>query len=715
MQPHITEHTFPFRCKAGYILLADTGQISYFVHYALRMYLTVCQTSNPTTFCLMEPDQKCNILILVVNDLISRRRRVLTNHAPTKIIDANKTLLHHSHSRPSFPHFDLIAQVIEMGPFALEAIPTELILGILDSMQLEDILNMGKVCRRLNLIAIPYFLGKMGSPKPEATSVVKASSRRYKDELAALSIHFSLTKIDHLFCIISHRQDLEETFIPPSHIYWLTISLIRTNHMLSRLTSIGSFSLIIDSWGSGWSLRSDVAQKFMASVLEVTETAILKSCQSLQILHCHPTSAERVYNFKLVEKDKNPSLVKTTLLLVPRLLSHTRRTNEQNLVGKGWKYESLSSSTSLQLWKSPWSHSQLTHLDLDTEFLLIPPCSSWTFDIWKRSPIVCLSISFPSIITKDEFHHFLFPNLAKSLPNLRELNCAFYDDFLVKTVIEHLHFFPFLETFRIALSFTAELSLPPPTFSKPTTLRHLVSFTGSPDQAAYFFSNRNLLFPNMKNINLISDIFYQDQSSPTDYYSIADNIRFINERMLEMKVVPNVNLCFSNHGELPDDTSPSELDDAGLHWIHHFRTISLLTFNLYPPPSHDSYDSESLHRAFVSRALIWLDIFRGVKYLTLIIKRDSIIEEESLKIQLLTTITAAHPQLLMVNAVFLSREPRKYHYHWSNACDDLERGTGDIPTTPSYNKKSRGSFVCSHFWFGHHAASPNYIQRDDLT
>lgn len=607
-----------------------------------------------------------------------------------------KRLQYPLYSPFSFSHFDSIPQVIKMAPITLEIIPTELVLNILDAMNPEDILSLAKACRRLNFIAIPYFLGKGGWPSQEATYVVKASSKRHKDELAALSIHFSLTEIDQLICIISHRHDLEETFIPPSHIYWITTNLIRINHMLSRLKLIRSLSMVIDSWGSGWSLRSDVAQRFMASVVELSETAILKSCQSLQILHCHPPSAERVYNFKLVGKQKHSNFVKAALQFAPRLLSQYRRPNGQHLIGKGWKYEWQSPSIPLQLWKPSWSHSQLTRLDLDSDFLLIPPCSSWTFDVWKRSPIVSLSISFPSIITKDEFHYHLFPQLAKSLPRLREIKCAFHDDILVKTVIEHLHFFPLLENFRIALSFTAELPLPQPTLPKPVILHHLVSFTGSTDQAAYFFESPHLLCPNLKNINLISDVFYQDQSYPTDYFSIADKVRSINNRMLEMKVLPSLHFCLSNHGELPENTPSTELDE-GHHWIHHLRTISLLTFNLYPPSLHDEHNTELLHGALISRALAWLDVFRGVKYLTLIIKRNSVIDEESLESRLLVTITAAYPQLLKVNVVFLSREPRKFHYHWSNACDDLERGTGDIPTTPSYNKKSRDSYVCSHF------------------
>uniref|UniRef100_A0A8H7XSH4 F-box domain-containing protein n=1 Tax=Psilocybe cubensis TaxID=181762 RepID=A0A8H7XSH4_PSICU len=574
--------------------------------------------------------------------------------------------------------------------------PTELLLNVLEDLRPKDILNMAKACRRLNLIAIPYLLKEMGLPDPEEFCVVKASSHRYTDELAALSVYFPLLSINHFYCIISHRRDLEDSFIPPSHISWLIDNIRRVNILLSRLSSVGTFSLVIDSWGSGWSLRSEIVQGFVAWVIDLVHTAMRKSCASLQILHCHPTTVETNYNFELLRERSGPKLVRTIRDRIHRLFTRTTQLEDPQFVGNGWRYRKAPSLGPFRCVLPRMPQSALTRLDIDSEFLLVPPFSAWTFEVLRSSPIITLVFSLPSCITKKEFSVYHFPRIAASVPKLLELRCSFPDEGFLNTVVENLHQTPLLRKLVCSLSFSNEsISLP----SIPRTipiikLVHLTSFTGSPDQAACFL-RYPVVLPSLQFINLISDSYYQSQTFDTDYTGVAAHFASINRRMMEMNINPCISLCLANQCVVLHGIAlvPDGITDC----FQQFSIVSRLTLEVvYQHPSAETEETSPTHDSLIHYTFSWMNVFRGLRYLTLAVKCNKAIDDPS-KLHIVSSIKNRFPEMVSVNLVNLTIEPRKYHYHWSNAHDDWERGTYNIPMTPSYERKSRELCVCSDF------------------
>lgn len=582
-----------------------------------------------------------------------------------------------------------------MNPTSLLHLPTELLLKIVCELESKDLLNLGKLCRRLNLVAVPILLKEVGLPDPESSCIVKASSHRYTDELAALSIYFPLSTINNFYCIISHRHDLEETFVPPSYISWLIGNIRRVNSLISRLSSVGTVSLVIDSWGSGWSLRSDVVRDFITSVLELAETIMRKSCTSLQILHFHPTTVETNYNFERFEAPTtSKKLVRSIQNLTNRLVRRRVQERDLNFVGNGWRYHKAPSLFPIYCAIPRISQSRLTHIDLNSEFLLLPPFSAWTFEVLKSSPICTLVISLPSSITKEEFALYHFPRIAESVPKLQEIRCAFPDDHFLKTVVENLHLLPLLRKILFGLSFPTECM--PMVTSTPSTikrinLRYLSSFTGSPDQAAYFLRGP-VLCPDLQFINLISDSSYQSHTFETDYWSLAKQLGSISNSILEMGIKPCISLCLAN---IQEGTPP--VSDGTTNCFQHLPIVSRLTLGVQRFSAwYDMYDAPTSHQLLIDSTLAWLNIFRGLTYLTLVVKCDQSIDHQS-QLRILSAMKIEYPGLVSVNVVNLTVHPKTYHYHWSNAHDDWERGTNDIPTTPSYKRKSRERYVCSDF------------------
>lgn len=598
---------------------------------------------------------------------------------------------------PSFLYFQGYLPLLRlMIPTSLLHLPTELLLNILCDLRPKDVLNIGKSCRRLNLIAVPYFLKEMGLQDPESSCIVKASSHRYTDELAALAIHFPLSTINRFYCVISHRRDLEETFVPPSHISWLIGNIRRVNTLLSRLSSVGTVSLVIDSWGSGWSLRSEVVQEFVTSVLDLAQTVMRKLCTSLQILHFHPTAVETNYSFERFRVPTGSRLVRIIQHLTHRLMPKPTQGKEPKFVGNGWRYLKAPSLGAFHCVVPRVSQSALTHIDLDSEFLLVPPFSAWTFEVLRSSPITTLLLSLPSCITKEEFALYHFPRIVASVPRLQEIRCAFPDDAFLRTVVENLHRLPLLRRIIFGLSFSTEC-IPIPSIPYTTArikLVHLTSFTGSPGQAAYFLQGPVIL-PNLQFINLISDAYYQPHTFETDHTAVASHFASINHRVLEMKINPCISLCLANQCIIVEGIAlvPDGITDC----FQQFSTVSRLTLEVvYHPPPTESHEIFTSHEPLIHYSFSWLNVFRGLRYLTLAVKCNKAIDDQS-QLLIVSSIKTRFPEMVSVNVVNLTVEPKKYHYHWSNAHDDWERGTDDIPMTPSYEKKSRERYVCSDF------------------
>ncbi|KDR83021.1 hypothetical protein GALMADRAFT_864043 [Galerina marginata CBS 339.88] len=552
-----------------------------------------------------------------------------------------------------------------MKQATLVNLPTELLCTVFYLLDSDDLLNIAMSCHRLNLVAIPVFMEREGSPDHRTSSVVNPSGR-YADEITALNLDFSLIHMKQFFCIL---------------VSDLTWNIRRVIRLITRLSSIGSVSLVIDSWDSRWSLQSDVVQKIVVAVLDLVETAISKACTSFQIIHYHPAPIETDYQFEVMADSKKPKMQKFGRFFMKSLF--LARPDRPTLKDKEWGYRQLSNvPTPRSFFDFPTSlHTTLTKLDLSSDLLLIPPYSTWTFAVMKSSPIDSLSLRLPNQITEEEYQHYLFPMIVTSLPKLREIKLALLGIEFLTTVAESLSLLPFLETITLGLSFRAL-----PSTSLPIThigLLHLTSFTGSSDQAAYMFGSSGFSCPNLEFINIIVDTHFHPAFDNT---LLEDHLATLDTHFHETGIEPCISVCLANEGELPDDSG-----DGGTEQLDHLSKVSRLTLEL------PSVFGDSLTEADVaSHAMAWLELFRGVTHLTLLHRRTDTVPliPKGSRAAILSAINSKHQAITTFNLVDL---PNKFHYHWSNARDDWQRGTDRIPTTTNFDHKSTEPTVCSHF------------------
>ncbi|KAH9480711.1 hypothetical protein JR316_0007311 [Psilocybe cubensis] len=371
---------------------------------------------------------------------------------------------------------------------------------------------------------------------------------------------------------------------------------------------------------------------------------------------------------------------------------------ETNFSGKGWKYQNIPSFSPIQRALPRVLQSNLTHIDLNSDFLLVPPTSAWTFEMLRSSPIVTLTVSIRGRIQKEEFTSYVFPAIAASVPGLQSLRITFLDDDFLTVVVDNLYRLPLLRKMVVGLSFSRgyALSTSIPTI-KRIKLDHFTTFTGSSEQAAYFVQIP-IMLPNLQFINVINDSYFQSYTFETDYMAIAAHFGIINRRMLEMNIHPSISLCLANQNNIGDSiASTVPADIIGSDCSQHFTIISCLTLKVvYHLPPAETAETHLTYDLLVDYTLSWLNLFQDLRYLTLLVKCNRPIDD-SVQSYIVSLIKARFPKMVSVNLVNLTVEPDKQHYHWSNAHSDWGRGTYDIPTTLEYERKSRELCVCSHF------------------
>ncbi|KDR83013.1 hypothetical protein GALMADRAFT_152006 [Galerina marginata CBS 339.88] len=565
-------------------------------------------------------------------------------------------------------------------------LPTELLFNICQHLEPTDLLNVAKLCHQLNYIAIEVYMRRTASPYPGRSCIIRPGLRGHMDELTALIINFPLVTMNELFCIFNTKQEWSapEDHKHSSQMVESTWNIYRVTQLINRLSSIRSLSLIITAWGSRWSLRSTTVQEFLFAVIRLIETTVSKGCTSLQILRFLPSTKEGAYKFELVERPNRPKIGKLWHFFREHLRS-TRENDTQLLHGDGWRYRKVCKLNTIRPSILPL-HSKLTKLDISCDVLLIPPFSTWTLGIMKCSPIISLRLSLPNIITKEEFRHYLFPRILSSLPNLRSIEFVTLREGFLPIVIDGIHLLPYLQAITFGLSYYP--ILPPTSVLFASDLPHLTSFTGSSDQAAYIFGRLGFSCPNLQFVNIIVDVHFRRR---LDYGAIAQNFHTFNARFSEMGIQPCVSVCIANHGEPADVALMSTI---GHH--EHFFTVSRLTLEL--PSSLNDLEVPGT-QYLIRYVLDWLRTFQGLKGLTLLHRHTSLDPSapEVCPKSISDAITRRYPDIVLFNIVNLPSKPMKYHYHWSNAHDDWERGTDGIVTMPFFEHKSTEPSVCSHF------------------
>jgi hypothetical protein len=94
----------------------------------------------------------------------------------------------------------------------------------------------------------------------------------------------------------------------------------------------------------------------------------------------------------------------------------------------------------------------------------------------------------------------------------------------------------------------------------------------------------------------------------------------------------------------------------------------------------------------------WVDLFCGLEYLTVTIHHhgSETPDDDDLDAALREAVIGECPGLSTVNVINLHKT---FHYHWSSARDDLERGIEEIPkmNIPRNKAPMNPSYACYHF------------------
>ncbi|KAF8182305.1 hypothetical protein BJ912DRAFT_829758, partial [Pholiota molesta] len=481
---------------------------------------------------------------------------------------------------------------------AFDALPLELLWAIFDVSDHKSILNLAKTCHRLNSIAVPIFLQRLNITQPAESVFIRPLHNDYADQLSGLTVDFSFVSIKHFVCVLNNRQntsrDWQEDFRSLSPIEGLTKNIKRVNQLLSRLESVGSVCIVFYPMGGFWSLQSAVVEGFVTAFFELLNTIVSRACASLQILHPHPIAMKPPYRFHLFKGTDLENI------MIKGLSMMKLRDNE--LEGDGWKFRQLfkyngSPSPPPQL----TTMINLTTLELNSDFLLLPPFASWTFAVMKQSQVTSLSLSLPYIISKDEFRYYIFPHIIDALPDLQEIRLAAQMDEFLVSAIDFLPKLQHLKKITFGASRHGQFP-PPPSYELSTSQLRLSSlsvFTGYVEQASYLLGN--IACPMLSSINLIID----DTRGRADYIPIEKRLSALRNRLAQMGIVPTINVCIKNPSHGIQQTEDRD-------WTGSFSTVSRLTLELPILPNDDTWFIRQMEYV-----MGWLNGFTELTGLTL--------------------------------------------------------------------------------------------------
>ena len=550
----------------------------------------------------------------------------------------------------------------------LTNLPTELLLIICHQLDTITLSHLSKTCRCLNSIGGSIFLKRVGLVDVETLCVLRTGHQRYKAQIAGLSTSFALTRVNRVVFIMDNYRG------PPwKYLKYLTTNIHHIRHFITRLTFIGSFSIVFSSsenklYGSA----SPAAQKLLSAFFDLLDLVISKS-SSLQIIY-----SERLFLWSPYQA-KPSRFPKLKELLQGNFHSSATggRAKELVTLAPGYRHP-----ISIQ--------TQLAEIDLPVDILLQPPYSAWTLSVLQNSQIATLTIS--RSVNRDIFYKPLFPVIFKSIgATLREMKLAIHYQASLATLVENLHLLRSLET--LVLGFNSCSSAPAPP-EKPTYLHldNLISFTGSAEQAAYLFGHAMSCI-NLARTNLIIDLYYE---SPNLHPRIAGCFTMLNSAFSRLDVNPKVTVCISTQGQRRGNNFPPTPHRS---FAATFSRVSSLTLDV------PLADPDNMQPGGLLKVLDWLVMFHAVSALTVIIRPLKLKKKSELvRLQngrkdrdsrLIFDITSEHPNIVC-NIIDLP--PNRYHFHWSNARDEFSRGMGSgLPPITSHRQKLVASCVCDHF------------------
>ncbi|KDR82945.1 hypothetical protein GALMADRAFT_238636 [Galerina marginata CBS 339.88] len=543
-----------------------------------------------------------------------------------------------------------------MVPFDLLALPTDLFLEILGHLQPKDIMNIGLSCRDLALLATPVYLARRGLPDPETSCTIRPSWNGYSDKVTALTFNFSLVSVQQFHCVFTEPK-ARGVF----KVSLLTWNIRRVNKFISRLSSIGNATIALYPY----SLHTDSMRDFMPAFVELLET-ILQKCNSLQVSHPSPYSMAFNTNYRFELLESTTALIWQGIRrLFVKYLSF--RTEDHFLEGSDWRYKKIPRRNPIPLSKSPLQlQSKLTTLDLSSDFLLLPPFSPWIFGALKCSPISSLTLSLLTSIPAEEFRHFIFPWIIDAVPRLEEIKISFsYRDSLF-VVVQSMSSFPLLRKITFG---GQDFNLPPTLLSSAEcNMVHFISFTGTLDQAVYFFA-QPMSFPSLKFINVVYDLVRTNnpnilQLSNSD--SLSTKFSILDKRLSEMNIEPLITMCLLPHGTTAQPQIPQ--DELELEKLNGVSRLNI-ALPFFSGPEDKTLVSQA------SYVRLCLALFHDVKALSLVFRdRQSplnALSQEARRSTIQAAVLKDHPSVISFDIAYDPFEV--FHGHWRNSSNNSNR------------------------------------------
>ena len=515
-------------------------------------------------------------------------------------------------------------------------------------------------------------------PDSETLAVVRPGHAGYGDKLTGLTINFGLVHIQQLVCVLDNYKDDQDRTL--GALQSLTRNMRRLHQLIRRLSSVSGVCLVFHSKWDRWNTESSAFLDFLEAFCVLVEMLIIKCRDSIQIVNSHLVELETLHTFQY-PRIQFPKTDSTTLgYFIRRLFSVENAAYRQPphipppipLTSPHAQY-----------------HSKLNRLDLNTNFLFIPQLATFTLTIMKQSPITSLTLAALSTTRNSIFDELslkdsIFLQIIDAVPDLQEIKLALERDTIFPFALENLARLPNLRNMTFGLTRSCE-NLSVEYLQRNLAFPKLVSFTGSLDQATHLLG-RIKTCPKLNFVNVIIDHHFTQPS----WQAMVDRFFLLNKYFTVLGVKPRLSLCLYNRGEQLAFRGNADYTSVSRKAL---GSVSYLTLELPVIDSSGSTTEEHLRHV---RG--WVDLFCGLEYLTITIRHqfapgsglspgDAALRE---------AVIGECPQLSAVNVINLHNT---FHYHWSSARDNLERGIDGIPKMNiRRNKASMNSnYACYHF------------------
>jgi hypothetical protein len=456
----------------------------------------------------------------------------------------------------------------------------------------------------------------------------------------------------------------------------------RLHQLFRRLSSISGVCLVFHSKWDRWDTESSAFVEFLVAFCDVVEMLVVKCCDSIQIAHSHPFELESLRRFQ------HPKTDCTTIGHFIKHLFSLENVSNRNPASRQLSH--IPPPIPLTLPRTPY-HSILSCLDLNTNFAFIPQLAAFTLAIIKQSPIISLTLSATrnSVFNELSIMDSIFPQVIDAVPGLQEIKLDLDSDSIFPFALENLARLPNLMNMTFGLTHCCEI-LSFHYLRRNLVFQELVSFTGSLDQGTHLFG-RIKTCPKLNFVNIVIDHHFTQPS----WQTLVDRFFLLNKYFAALEINPRLSLCLSNRGEWLAFRGNADFLSVSRKAL---SSVSHLTLEL---PIFTGTDPSSIFAEQVHHVRGWVDLFCGLQYLTVTIRHQftpglTSAKDIDLDADLTEAVIVACPRLSAVNVV---NTHNAFHYHWSSARDDLERGIDGIPKMNIRRNKApmNPTYACYHF------------------